>query len=476
MAAHAAEAAGDWWLTEGATPARVDALLRAALAEAAECPLQRVPAAEPRRPPPPATAHYTTALPLRMAGALGRPASQLAEAAVARLLTRRGVAGARVERGGFIAVDAAPQARAAMVATAAADGTGFLCGYLRYAGRLGATTAATGAAVGAESAEEAAIGAPGRAPGSRLSALDAAATVEEARHLAREDARRRMRDAAEPAEPAADAREPAAAPARTDGSADGGAGGASDPGRPHADSSGASSAAAARGEPWRDPWMDRGGGETPAARLLAAVGEASARVAFCRSASERPRPGEVTGPGLPAVPTAEFPGAWALGIGANPAFAVRYAHAHAASTLRWVREAQGAAAWVPAHTPPAHSAPRSTGAGPAPVPAAGAPRPRAALLAPPDAAALAGTLFDGPLLLHAAVRRSEPHMLVRYLEGVAAAYHEWRESGGFTAETTGEPGGGASASATDRLLLCAAAAGVLHAGLSLLGVSAPTRL
>ncbi|MFB9801991.1 DALR anticodon-binding domain-containing protein [Streptomonospora salina] len=89
---------------------------------------------------------------------------------------------------------------------------------------------------------------------------------------------------------------------------------------------------------------------------------------------------------------------------------------------------------------------------------------------------MAGALYDGPLVLAAARRRGEPHMLVRYLEGVAAAYHEWRGSSGLAVEAAGEPAGGGSASELGRLRLCAAAAGVLRAGLRLLGVPAPTRL
>nr|WP_255429730.1 DALR anticodon-binding domain-containing protein [Streptomonospora sp. PA3] len=384
--------------------------MRSAVAEAAGRPPETLPAAEPRRAGAPGSARYTTALPLRLARELGMPASRLAEGAVARLLDRPQVAGARVERGGFVGIEVAPRARAAMVRTAAADGAGFL-----YA-RLGPP-------------EEAPVpGSPARTQDPwALTPLHDAGTVAEARTRARGDARRRML---------------AAEALSGSGTADG-------------DTS------------WRDPHLDRGGGDTPAARLLAVVGEASARTAFCRSPAEQPRPGEETGPGLPAVPTAEHPGAWALGTAANPAFAIRYAHAHAVSTLRWadqVREAQ-----VDGSVP---SGPAAHGPGPGADP--GDALLAAALEAAP-AAALAGALFDGPLVLRAAQRRSEPHMLVRYLEGLAAAYHEWRNSGGgLTVEAIGEPAGGESASS--RLRLCAAAAGVLRAGSALLGVSAPTRL
>ncbi|WP_052810060.1 DALR anticodon-binding domain-containing protein [Streptomonospora alba] len=402
-----------WWRSAGATPRRVDALLRSAVAAAAECPLESVPPAEPRRVASAGGAQYSTALPLRLAGSLGVSASGVAETAAALLRGVARVDGARVQRGGFVALDVASEARAAMVHTAAADGAAFLgdyLGYLRGLGRLDVTEPDRAAP-----ADERASAAPLPPP----SPLHGAATAEEARRLAREDARRRMRALA---------------------------------GHPGAEADGACIAVQPGDVSWREPCIDSGGGDTPAGRLLAVIGEAGARVAFCRAAAERPRAGEETGPGLPAVPTAEHPGAWALGTRANPAFVLRYAHAHAVSSLRWAGEAQAAAA---------------TAAAPAlaPVP-----------LEEPAAAALAGALYDGPLVLHAARRRSEPHMLVRYLEGVAAAYHEWRGSGGLAVEAAVESAGGGSAPALGRMRLCAAAAGVLHAGLSLLGVPAPTRL
>ncbi|GAA1756706.1 hypothetical protein GCM10009834_12680 [Streptomonospora arabica] len=432
MAADRPEGPGLWWRPDGAAPWRVDALLRGAVARAAACPPEDVPPAEPRRGAPPGSFRCSTALPLRTARPLGLNVSRLAERAVASLLDCPGVADAGVERGGFVALDATPEARAAMVRAAAADGDRFLRGYLHYLegiGHLGDPPGPdrAGAAPSAPSPTVAA------AAGERHSVepLDEAAGVEDLRRLARGDALRRMRAAS-----------------RT---GPGGGGGT----------------APARDVSWRDPRIDGGGGAaTPAARLLAAVGEASARVAFCRSAADRPRPGEETGPGLPAVPTAEHPGAWALGTAANPAFAVRYAHAHAASTLRWAREA---------HEARAARAPEARGSSDPAGERAGAAL--AAALQAPAAAELAGALYDGPLVLHAARRRSEPHMLVRYLEGLAAAYHDWRGScGGLIVEAAGGPADGEPVSAFGRLRLCAAAAEVLSAGLSLLGVSAPTRL
>ncbi|WP_159943121.1 MULTISPECIES: DALR anticodon-binding domain-containing protein [unclassified Nocardiopsis] len=186
---------------------------------------------------------------------------------------------------------------------------------------------------------------------------------------------------------------------------------------------------------WRDPYRDGERPEllTPAARALGAVGEDSARVAFCRSAPEHPRDSETTGRGLPVLPSAENPGAWARLTEANPAFHMRYVHAHAVSVLRWAEEGAFPHAACPAHTAPA-----------------------------------LGLLFDGPSALDTAARREEPHILVRYLEALASAYDEWRTCAEWRTCS-------AAASATSAALP-AAVAGVLRTGLFLLGVSAPTRL
>ena len=186
---------------------------------------------------------------------------------------------------------------------------------------------------------------------------------------------------------------------------------------------------------WRDPYRDgdRSGLFTPAARALGAIGEDSARIAFCRSIPERPRAAETTGEDLPVLPSAEYPGAWARLTDANPAFRLRYAHAHAVTRVRWV--------------------------------AGGAPRIAACER---HTARVRRTLVDGPSALAGAARREEPHILVRYLETLAGAYDEWRtcpSAATAPAErTTADPA------------LPSAVAGVLRTGLFLLGVSAPTRL
>ena len=186
---------------------------------------------------------------------------------------------------------------------------------------------------------------------------------------------------------------------------------------------------------WRDLYRDGEGEEllTPAARALAAIGEDSARVAFCRSIPEYPRERESTGRGLPVLPSAEYPGAWARLTEANPAFRLRYAHAHAVSRVRWVTEGAPVVDGCPTHT-----------------------------------AAVRRCLFDGPSAVDSAARRGEPHILVRYLETLASAYDEWRTCPHRAPER-------AEGAASDPALP-AAVAGVLRTGLFLLGVSAPTRL
>lgn len=261
--------------------------------------------------------------------------------------------------------------------------------------------------------------ASGRHPASPLPALtdlSALPTLHAARAAARDDARRRLKAA---------------------GGAEG--------------SGGEEAAGQEPGTGWREPLADRPRLDTDPGRLLAAVGEASARFAFCRSLSEQPRPGELTGPGLPALPTAEHPGAWARLTADNPAFAVRYAHAHAVAAQGWEEERE-----------------RDAGAGgeagreggPSALHRAGGPA--------PDLTALLGALYDGPGTAAAAGRRGRPHMLVRYLEGLATAYHVWagpRDGAGAAGER-----------AAHRQDVRAAVSGILGAGLLLIGVTAPTRL
>ena len=121
----------------------------------------------------------------------------------------------------------------------------------------------------------------------------------------------------------------------------------------------------------------------------------------------------------------------------NPAYAVRYAHARAASGVRW-------------------AAVRGAEAGP--------PRPPA----DPGELALLDALSWLPERVAVAARRGRPDEFARYLEELASATI-------VTLSSTSHPGS-ARAPGTDRLALARAARAGLAAGLGLLGVDAPDRM
>lgn len=133
----------------------------------------------------------------------------------------------------------------------------------------------------------------------------------------------------------------------------------------------------------------------------------------------------------------------------SPVYAVRYAHAHAASTLR-----QAADLGIVLRDE----------AEPGPC-----------LLTHPTERVLLGVLSWLPERVAGAARRGQPRELTRYLEELAAAYYDCRE------RCPALPFGGRSAprdarAGEARLWLVAAARTALAAGLGLLGVGAPDRL
>jgi arginyl-tRNA synthetase len=133
----------------------------------------------------------------------------------------------------------------------------------------------------------------------------------------------------------------------------------------------------------------------------------------------------------------------------NPAYAVRYAHAHAASTLR-------------------QAADLGLGAGPA---AEFAPW----VLTQPAERVLLGALSWLPERVAWAARSRRPGEFARYTEELAGAYLDCRET------CPAVPFGGRGAPRDEpetraRLWLVTAAAAAIAAGLELLGVSAPDRL
>ena len=152
----------------------------------------------------------------------------------------------------------------------------------------------------------------------------------------------------------------------------------------------------------------------------------------------------------------------------SPAYAVRYAHAHAASALRQAADLgldRGEAAGF---------------------------QPR--LLAHPREQALLGELSWLPERVAGAARRRRPDVLAHYLEGLARAYFDCQEAcpavrpgtgrpgtkrpgtGQADAGPPGEPGEPATEVIQARLWLAAAAGTALRAGLGRLGVDAPDRL
>jgi arginyl-tRNA synthetase len=123
---------------------------------------------------------------------------------------------------------------------------------------------------------------------------------------------------------------------------------------------------------------------------------------------------------------------------ANPAYAVRYAHAAAAAVLRWAAVLE---------TRPAGFRP--------------------GLLAEPGELALLGVLSWLPERVAMAARRGRPDEFAGYLEELAAQTIDTMNTTGFTTM---------SSISSERLWLADAARTALAAGLGLLGISAPGRL
>jgi arginyl-tRNA synthetase len=161
----------------------------------------------------------------------------------------------------------------------------------------------------------------------------------------------------------------------------------------------------------------------PVAEAIRYVGADHARFALARMP-----------PGGPAPEAAAI----ARHVLANPAYAVRYAHAAAAAVLRWAA-ALG--------TTPAGFRPRQ--------------------LAEPGELALLDALAWLPEQVAVAARRGRPDEFAGYLEELAGRTLDTMDTTGFTALST---------ISSERLWLADAARTGLATGLGLLGVSAPDRL
>jgi arginyl-tRNA synthetase len=160
-------------------------------------------------------------------------------------------------------------------------------------------------------------------------------------------------------------------------------------------------------------------------------------------------------PGGPVRVDARLAAAHHLG---NPAYAVQYAHAHAASALRQAADlglGRGEAAGFQPH-----------------------------LLAHPSEQVLLNRLSWLPERVAGAARRARPDVLTHFLEGLARAYLDGQETCPAVRPGMVVPDGpgrspaerAAVQAAAARLWLAAAARTALGAGLGLLGVGAPDRL
>ena len=142
---------------------------------------------------------------------------------------------------------------------------------------------------------------------------------------------------------------------------------------------------------------------------------------------------------IPGRPVRIDPAIIARHVLGNPAYAVRYAHARAASGVRWAAAVPSRVEAVP-WRPPADQ----------------------------EELALLDALSWLPERAAIAARRGRPDEFARYLEELASAT--------IAALTTASHPGSAGAPGADRLGLAAAARTGLAAGLGMLGVSAPDRL
>jgi arginyl-tRNA synthetase len=182
----------------------------------------------------------------------------------------------------------------------------------------------------------------------------------------------------------------------------------------------------------------------PVAEAVAYAGEDAVRFALSRlvggPASRPPRPHE---PDL-------GPQAMAAQDLGNPAYAVRYAHAHAASALRQAADLG--------------------------LPELDVERFQPCLLAHPSERVLLDAMSWLPERVAGAARRRQPHVVAAYLEDLASRYFDWQEACPVMrpGSVLSRPLGGELTQA--RLQLASAARTALETGLQLLGIIAPGRM
>jgi arginyl-tRNA synthetase len=182
----------------------------------------------------------------------------------------------------------------------------------------------------------------------------------------------------------------------------------------------------------------------PVAQAVAFAGEDAVRFALSRLAGgparRPPRPSE---PDLaPQTMAAQHLG--------NPAYAVRYAHAHAATALRQAADLG--------------------------LPELDVGRFQPCLLAHPSERVLLDAMSWLPERVAGAARRRQPHVVAAYLEDLAGRYFDWQEACPVMrpGSVLSRPLGGELTQA--RLQLASAARTALETGLQLLGITAPGRM
>jgi arginyl-tRNA synthetase len=200
---------------------------------------------------------------------------------------------------------------------------------------------------------------------------------------------------------------------------------------------------------WTDPPDGAAPGEPgPVAGAVAFAGPDAIRYALSRAVPSGAGPGRH----IPAID----PRATAAQHLGNPFYAVRYAHAHAASILR-----------------------QSADLG---LPAADAAQFQPRLLAHPREQALLDAMSWLPERVAGAARRGQPHVLAAYLEDLTGKYLDWQECcslsqpGAFPPGPDQLPGPDQPPGAPlrqARLVLADAVRTVLSTGLGLLGMAAP---
>jgi arginyl-tRNA synthetase len=182
----------------------------------------------------------------------------------------------------------------------------------------------------------------------------------------------------------------------------------------------------------------------PVAEAVAYAGEGAVRFALSRLASgPARRPPQSRDLDLaPQTMAAQHLG--------NPAYAVRYAHAHAASALRQAADLGLLELDVERFQP--------------------------CLLAHPSERVLLDAMSWLPERVAGAARRRQPHVVAAYLEDLAGRYFDWQEACPVMrpGSVLSRPLGGELTQA--RLQLASAARTALGTGLQLLGVTAPGRM